>query len=106
MSQIKKTRIDYELWIHRVPDDLVPPFPPERQHLQETYEVWKRVVDAKVCWRVWHIDEWSHHWIFLSFKNEAGEFEEHSLKIDEDCYEKAETEEYEVDIEIPLKPDT
>lgn len=101
MNKWKKTRIDYELWIHRIPDDLKPPLPPERAYLQETYEVWKRVVDSKVCWRVWQIDQWKRPWIIVSFKNDAGEFEGHSIAIDNDCYEKAKSEKYEVEVEIP-----
>ena len=96
-----KTRIDYELWIHSIPDELTPPFPPGKEHLQETYEVWKRVVDAKVCWRVLDIDLWKHVWIEVRFKNDAGELEGHCLAIDEDCFEKVPSGEYEIDIEVP-----
>ncbi|MEZ5992082.1 MAG: hypothetical protein R3E76_06995 [Planctomycetota bacterium] len=101
MNEWKKTKIDYELWIHRIPDDLKPPLPPEREHLQETYEVWKRVFDAKVCWRIARIDEWNNLWIDIRFKNDAGELEDHSLAVDEDCYEKIESAEYEVEVELP-----
>jgi hypothetical protein len=98
---VEKKKIDYELWIHRIPADLVPPLAPEREHLLETYRVWKHVVDAKVCWRVESIDQWNHLWIDVRFKNDAGELEHHSLAIDDDCHEKFESREYEVEFETP-----
>ena len=101
----EKTRVNYELWIHRIPDHLVPPFPPEKEHLQDTYDVWKRVVDAGVCWRIVDIDLWNNVWIDVRFKNDKGELEHHSLAIDPDCCEKIESVEYEVDIEVKVDED-
>lgn len=101
MYRTEKTELDYELWIHRIPDYLLPPLPAGKEHLQGTYEVWKRVVDAKVCWRVARIDEWNNLWIDVRFKNDDGKLEDHSLAVDEDCYEKIESAEYEVEVELP-----
>lgn len=100
MVEDKTVRIDYELWIHKIPDNLIPPLSPEREYLQETYEVWKRVVDAKVCWRIARIDVWGHLWIDVRFKNDAGKLEEHTLAIDKDCFEKIESGEYEIEVEV------
>lgn len=101
----KTIRLDYELWIHRIPDHVVPPFPSREEHLQETYEIWKRVVDAKVCWRVACIDAWNHIWIDVRFKNDAGELEDHSLAIYEDCFERIESGEYEVEADYFVDTD-
>jgi hypothetical protein len=94
--KIMKTKLDFELWIHRIPGHLAPPLP---RHLRKTHEVWMRVVEAGVCWRVSRIDAWNHLWIDVRFKNDAGELEDHSLAIDEDCFEKIDSLEYEVETE-------
>lgn len=101
MSKWRKKKIDYELWIHQILADLLPPLPAKRKHLLGTYKVWKHVVDARVCWRVARIDQWNHLWIDVRFKNDAGEMEHHSLAIDDACHEKVESEKYEVEFETP-----
>ena len=95
--------IDYELWIHRIPEHLSPPLP---EHLQDTFQVWKRVVDAKVCWRVARIDAWNHIWIDVRFKNDHGEIEDHSLAMEEGCFEKVGYGGYEVEVEFKVDADT
>ena len=95
-------KIDYELWVHKIPEDLRPPLRPENAHLQLTHEVWKRVVDSNLIWRVWQIDAWERPWIMIRFRNDRGEFETHTLMIDEDCHEKVKADEpYEVRKERP-----
>jgi len=97
---LKKT-IDYKLLVDTIPEDLRPPLPPARQYLAGTSALYQRVIDSRLVWRVYLIDEVGNQWIEVEFENEDGVVECHSLVIDNDTCSRIDADPYEVYCESP-----
>ena len=66
---------------------------------RSTSALYQRVIDWRIVWRVYLIDEVGNHWIEVDFENEDGVVEHHSLVIDDDTCRRIECDPYEVDWE-------
>jgi hypothetical protein len=103
-----KTKIfDYLLRVHTLPPDLRlpkeqrPPVDPEFWPYEDTSELYQRVIDSRLLWKVWLLDKFGHLWIEVNFENSRGEDEFHTLAIDEGTYRKVECDPYEALFEDP-----
>ncbi|WP_257452797.1 hypothetical protein [Archangium lipolyticum] len=103
---MKKT-LDYLIRVHTLPEDLKlpkelrPPVDPDLADHEDTSELYQRVIDSRLLWKVWMIDMFGKIWIEVAFENSRGEDEFHTLAIDEGTYRKVEYEPYEAIIEEP-----
>ena len=93
-----KTKIDYKLWIHSIPEDLKKPLDKDSEYLEELSDLYQDLIDSPFLFPVWKIDEYDQFWISVEKFNE-GEVEFHTIRIDCDTFTKKKTEEYEIDIE-------
>jgi hypothetical protein len=103
VAMTKKT-IDFLLRVHTLPEDLLlprDPRDPEFAHHADTSEVYQRVIDSRLLWKVWMLDEDGRLWIEVNFENGRREDEFHLLAIDEGTYRRVECEPYEVLGEAP-----
>jgi hypothetical protein len=94
----KKT-LDFLLRVHTLPRDLQRPLADAR--FQATSELYQRVIDSRLLWKVWMIDMFGKVWIEVDFENDQGEDEFHTLAIDEGTYRKVECDPYEALFEDP-----
>lgn len=54
------------------------------KYLQETLDVIQRMIDSGKVLTVEQVDEYGHPWVGISFVNDHGETEEHTLTITDD----------------------
>ena len=94
--------VKFLAWVHSLPADLRKPLAPDRHYLKETSELYQFVIDSRLLWRVWMIDEWGRFWISVERMGPAQKPEFHTLIIDEGTFDKIECEAYEVEVESGL----
>jgi hypothetical protein len=94
--------VKFLAWVHSLPADLHKPLASDRAYLQETSELYQFVIDSRLLWRVWMIDEWGRFWISVERMGHAQRPEFHTLMIDEGTFDKIECEAYEVEAESGL----
>ena len=99
MTTHPRQLVDYKLRVHTVPEDLRLPLPPDREHLADTSLVYRMAVESRLLWDVWLIDQYHDLWIAVSFENEQGEPEFHTLKISPGTYRKVRCDPYETQVE-------
>jgi hypothetical protein len=99
MSLRERRRIDFKLRVHTVPADLRMPLPQGRR-LTEYAAAYRIAVESRLLWDVWMIDRYEALWIAVSFENDRGEAEFHTLRIDPDAYRKVSCDPYETDVEV------
>ncbi len=106
MAYTKKS-IDFLLRVHTLPEDLRlpkhlrPPVDSDFASHDDTSALYQRVIDSRLLWKVWMIDEYGRLWIEVSFENSRGEDEFHTLAIDEGTYRRVESDSYEVLVSVP-----
>ncbi len=106
VAMTKKT-IDFLIRVHTLPEDLRrpkdqrPPSDPELAHHADTSEVYQRMIDSRLLWKVWMMDGDGQLWIEVNFENDRGEDEFHTLAIDEGTYRRVECDPYEVLVDAP-----
>src|SRR6266478_368900 len=91
--------INFLAWVHTLPADLRKPLAANRAYLAETSELYQFVIDSRLLWRVWMVDEWSRLWISVERMGPAQKPEFHTLIIDEGTFDKIECEPYDVEVE-------
>jgi hypothetical protein len=96
---LKKTTIEFLVWVHTLPKDLCEPLPPERAYLRETSELYQFVVNSRLLWRVWMIDEWARFWICVDRMSADERPEFHTMVIDEGTFDRIECDAYEIEDE-------
>jgi len=96
---MQESSIDFLVWVHTLPDELRKPLAPDRDHLQETSDIYQFVIDSQLFWRVWMIDEWSKLWINVERMGVDNKPESHTLRLDDGTFEKFECELYKVEDE-------
>jgi hypothetical protein len=94
-----KQLLDYKLRVHTVPVDLRPLLPLERSHLVDARGAYQLAVESRLLWDVWMIDQFGAMWIAVSFENERGVAEFHTLRVDPGTYRKVACEAYEALVE-------
>ena len=99
MTRNEKRRINYKLRVHSVPQDLQLPLPPDRAHLADAAAAYRIAVQSRLLWDVWMIDQYEALWISISFENELGSPEFHTLRIDPDTCWKVPCDPYETLVE-------
>lgn len=90
------TTVDYMVRVHTVPFDLRPPLRKEFKYLEETSAVYRRVIDSRLLWKVWMLDEFGQHWLEVAFENDQEQPEFHTLRIDEGTFKKVPSDPYDV----------
>jgi len=93
---MRKRTIDFVVRVHTLPFDLRPPLRAEFKYLEETGALYRRVIDSRLLWKVWMIDEFGQLWLEVNFENDREEPEFHTLRIDEGTFKKIECDPYEV----------
>jgi len=96
-----QSTISFLVWVHVLPCDLQRPLPPERAYLDNTSELYQFVIDTRLLWKVWQIDEYGRYWIEVSRMGITGEPEFHTLVIDEGTFDLVECDPYQVEDERP-----
>lgn len=96
-----QTTIGFHAWVHTLPSDLRKPLPPERAHLDHTSDLYQFVIDSRLLWKLWQIDEYGHYWIEVRRMGITGEPEFHTLVIDERTFDRIECDPYQVEDERP-----
>lgn len=90
------TKINCKICVHTLPDGLKPPFEDSQQYSKDTYRVYQLVIDSKLFWRIWMIDEYEQKWVEVDFENKQGKDEFYILVIEEGTYRKVAFDEYAV----------
>ncbi|MEM1119455.1 MAG: hypothetical protein AAGJ18_03355 [Bacteroidota bacterium] len=85
---------NYLLNIHTLPQELAEPLNDPKHHLHETAQLYQRLVNSDLLWRVWQIDEYQSIWIEVNLINVDGKPVFHTLVIDEGTFDKVDFEEY------------
>jgi hypothetical protein len=96
---MRTTSISFLAWVHSLPEDLRKPLAPDPGYLDETSELYQFVIDSRLLWRVWMIDEWGRFWICVDRMSLKGKPEFHTLLIDEGGFDKIECDPYDVEDE-------
>jgi hypothetical protein len=102
MTTSARQRIDYKLRVHTIPEDLRPPLAPDRAHLADASAAYRVAVESRLLWDVWMIDQYEALWIAISFENERGKPEFHTLRIDPGTYRKVPCDPYEAVVEAAV----
>ena len=93
------TAVNFLAWVHTLPTDLKTPLATNRAYLEEATELYQFVIDSRLLWRIWMIDEFNHYWIKVFRMADDRRPEFHTLKIDEGTFDRIECENYEVEDE-------
>jgi hypothetical protein len=59
---------------------------PNKYFPTETRRLYKRLIERGRPVRVWFVDEWKTPWISCRFRDKKGNWEWHSLAIDDDSW--------------------
>jgi hypothetical protein len=97
----ERERIDYKLRVHTVPEDLRPPLVGDRAHLEAASVAYHLAVESRLLWDVWMIDQFGSMWIAVSFENDRGAPEFHTLRVDPGTCRKVACESYDTVVERP-----
>ena len=100
-DSMNRVRVDYKLRVHTVPGNLTQ-LAPNQQHLQEMSAIYRKAMESRLLWDLWLLDEYGAKWTAVSFENDAGEPEFHTLKLDEGTYRMIPCEPYEAGAEPAL----
>lgn len=95
----KYQKINYKIRVHSLPNGLKPPFDESQQYLENTYRIYQFIIDSNLLWYIWMIDEYQQKWIEVDFENTKGEYEFHTIQINEGTYKKVECDEYNIILE-------
>lgn len=87
-------KVEYLVRVIRLPDDLTQALQNEDSELFSTAQIYQKLIDSGLLWKVWLIDEFHKTWLEVNFVNEEDEPEFHTIALDEGTYVKIEFEEY------------
>jgi len=99
LASMQTTTIDFLAWVHSLPDSLRKPLAPDQAYLEETSDLYQFVIDSRLLWRVWMIDEWGRFWIAVNRMSADRKPEFHPMVIDDDTFVKIECDTYEIEDE-------
>jgi hypothetical protein len=99
-----KTTINYEIWVHSIPDDVRKPLPPEGEYLREMSDLYEFLVASRLIWKVWMIDEFGLPWIRVHRMGPDQKPREETLRPNDGTFEKIEVNPYEVEAEQSVPP--
>jgi len=85
--------INYLLDIHRLPQDLAIALEDQNSNLLSAAMLYSKVIETKLLWRVWQIDEFGELWIEVNSISDGQPVFE-TLKIDSGTYRKINTDAY------------
>ena len=91
--------INFLAWVHTLPADLKKPLPPERAYQEETSDIYQFVINTRLLWKIWMIDEYGHHWIEVNRMGPTGKPEYHTLVIDEGTFDRIDWSPYKIEDE-------
>ena len=95
-------QISYEVLVNKVPECLQYPLADNNKHMYDTAALYHFLVQCRLLWKVWMIDEYGKIWIAIRRMEEAG-IVYHTLALDEGTYEEIDTDEpYNIILEDPL----
>ena len=94
-----RTTVNFCAWVHSVPDDLKKPLPPESLYLEETSDLYQFVIDSRLLWKIWMIDEYQQYWIEIQRMGPTGKPEFHTLRIDKFTFNRIDCDPYEIEDE-------
>lgn len=89
-------QVDYLIQVTKLPDDLSAVSNQPDSELYDNYRAYLKLVEGKLLWKVWQIDDYGQIWLELNFVNDAGEAEFHTLVIDPGTYRKVAYDAYEI----------
>ncbi|AQS38660.1 hypothetical protein Sps_03533 [Shewanella psychrophila] len=89
-------RIDYLVKVTLLPEDLKQASNDHGCELFRIYQIYQRLIESHLLWKVWLIDEFDYTWVEMNFINDDGEPEFHTIKLDEGTYERVEFDTYPV----------
>ena len=92
-----QSTISFRSWVHTLPSDLRKPLPAERACLANTSDLYQFVIESRLLWKLWQIDEYGNYWIEVSRMGITGEPEFHILVIDEGTFDRVECDPYQVE---------
>ncbi|MFC0119859.1 hypothetical protein [Pseudoalteromonas xiamenensis] len=87
-------QIGYLLHVICMPKDLQAALQDTASPLFMTAQVYQMLVDSRLLWKVWYIDEHDNIWVEVQFMNDDGEPEFHTIVVDEGTFEKIECDDY------------
>src|SRR5690349_7267949 len=62
-DKMTRTTVNILACVHTLPADLRKPLPKACEHLEATSDVYQFVIDTRLLWRIWMVDEYEHYWI-------------------------------------------
>ena len=89
-------RVDYLINVTELPKDLKEASMDKASSLYDISIIYSVLVDSNLLWRVWSVDEYAQVWVEVNLMNDQGQAEFHTIKVDEDTFEKIDFEEYSV----------
>jgi hypothetical protein len=95
-------QISYEVLVNKVPECLQYPLADNNKHMYVTASLYHFLVQCRLLWKVWMIDEYGKIWIAINRMEEDG-VHYHTLALDEGTYEKFDSDvPYDIIFEAPL----
>jgi len=58
--------------------------PNKSHHLQETAQIYQKLVTSDLLWKIWWIDEYGKLWVKINFLSDNQQPQFHTIAIDED----------------------
>ncbi|ABN63536.1 hypothetical protein RJP56_16390 [Shewanella baltica] len=80
--------IDYLVQVTNLPSDLLEASQNTKSELYRTYRVYKLLIDSKLLWKVWLLDEYEQVWLEVNFINCEGKPEFHTVSLDKGTYQE------------------
>lgn len=95
----RSTTIGFLLVVRALPPDLQEPLAEANSYLQETSALYRFVLESRLLWRVWQVDEFGRFWIEVNRLGPGNSPEFHTLCLDEGTFDRIECDPYEVEVE-------
>ena len=93
---MKKKTCSFLVFIHTLPKELVIASKNPTHYLYETAQIYQKLIDSDLLWKIWWIDEYNHHWVEINFMQDNQQPAFHTIVIDEGTFTKIPFEEYDV----------
>ena len=87
---------NYLIEVFKLPADLAIAIQKDTHHLYETAIIYQRLIDSKLLWKIWQIDEYGKLWIEVNLIGKNGKAAFHTIAVDEGTFNKIDFEVYQV----------
>ena len=84
------------VFIHALPKELVIASKNKTHYLYETAQIYQKLIDSDLLWKIWWIDEYNQYWVAINFMQANHQPAFHTLVIEEGTFTKIPFEEYTV----------